>query len=34
MKIHKDHTKEPLSFFMTDTTLPIYNPLGSENKLL
>ena len=34
MKLHKDYTKEPCSFFVNYTTLPSNNPLRFRKKLL
>ena len=28
MKLYKDHTKEPFSFLVKDTTLPSHNPIN------
>ena len=34
LKLYKDHTKEPLSFLVNNTTLPSDNPLGFRKTLL
>ena len=33
MKLYKDYTKEPFSFLVNDTTLPLNNSLRSGKKL-
>ena len=34
MKLDKDYTKEPFSFLVNNTTLPLDNPLRSRKNLL
>ena len=34
MKVYKDHTKEPYSFLVNDTTLSSDNPLRFRKNLL
>ena len=34
MRLYKDYTKEPYSFVVNDTTLPLNNPLQFRKKLL
>ena len=34
MKFYKDHSKEPFSFLVSDTTLPSNNPLTFRKNLL
>ena len=34
MKLYKDYTKEPFSFFMNDTILPLDNPLRFIKNLI
>ena len=34
LKLYKNYTKEPFSFFVNDTNLPSENPLRFKKKLL